>query len=229
MLPPLKKWPRKQPYQQVRPDKEAVHCHTFEKMAAQTALSAGGVCRSASPPCLPFARHPPARERCLPLRIPPVPAVCAASPRQGEVSAAPHPSRACRLRGIPPPGRGVCRSASLPPLPFARPPLARARHLPPRFPPCLPFARHPLARERCLPPRIPPCLPFARHPLARERCMVWEHARSACSHTIHLSGERRRREHAREAEIRRLLSLTDKQRVYEIRYKSAIYSWNPYD
>src|SRR5579875_1405895 len=91
MLPPLKKWPRKQPYQQVRPDKEAVHCHTFEKMAAQTALSAGGVCRSASPPCLPFARHPPARERCLPLRIPPVPAVCAASPRQGEASAAPHP------------------------------------------------------------------------------------------------------------------------------------------
>jgi len=112
MLPPLKKWPRKQPYQQVRPDKEAVHCHTFEKMAAQTALSAGGVCRSASPPCLPFARHPPARERCLPLRIPPVPAVCAASPRQGEVSAAPHPSRACRLRGIPSPGRGICRSAS---------------------------------------------------------------------------------------------------------------------
>src|SRR5579875_1405896 len=162
MLPPLKKWPRKQPYQQV-------------------------------------------------------------------VSAAPHPPRACRLRGIPPPGRGVCRSASLPCLPFARHPLARERHLPLRIPPCLPFARHPLARERCLPLRIPPCLPFARHPLARERCMVWEHARSACSHTIHLSGERRRREHAREAEIRRLLSLTDKQRVYEIRYKSAIYSWNPYD
>src|SRR5579875_157081 len=91
MLPPLKKWPRKQPYQQVRPDKEAVHCHTFEKMAAQTALSAGGVCRSAALPCLPFARHPPASGRCLPLRIPPVPAVCAASPRQGEASAAPHP------------------------------------------------------------------------------------------------------------------------------------------
>jgi len=186
MLPPLKKWLRKQPYQQVRPDKEAVHCHTFEKMAAQTALSAGGVCRSASP-------------------------------------------RACRLRGLPPPGRGICRSASPPCLPFARPPPTRERHLPLRIPPCLPFARLPSPGRGICRSASLPCLPFARPPPTRERCMVWEHARSACSHTIHLSGERRRREHAREAEIRRLLSLTDKQRVYEIRYKSAIYSWNPYD
>src|SRR5579884_2810920 len=134
MLPPLKKWLRKQPYQQVRPDKEAVHCHTFEKMAAQTALSAGGVCRSASPrACRLRGLPPPARGISRSASPPPptphtppppppppasdapVPALCAAPPLWGGGPAAPHPPRACRARRPPPPERHL--PLRVPPVP----------------------------------------------------------------------------------------------------------------